>query len=94
MSCFLYEEIAEFPKPHIIIIGQTGAGKSSLANTLVGGEPDCEDCLFPVCFGLDSCTKNTTAVKGHWLGDPTVNNIKLFPYFNTKNYKIVKFKNP
>jgi len=58
------------PKPHMIIVGPTGAGKSSLANALIGEDPTCEDCLFPVCHDMDSCTKNTNYCSNHtWLGD-------------------------
>merc|ERR1719370_1465384 len=58
------------PKPHVIIVGPTGAGKSSLACALIGGDPTSETCLFPVCHGLDSCTKNTSYCGNMtWIGD-------------------------
>ena len=45
-------------------------GKSSLANALLGCDPRGQnDCLFGVCGGLDSCTKNTSIGTGQWLGD-------------------------
>ena len=44
-------------------------GKSSLANALLGCNPKGDnDCMFGVCGGLDSCTKNTTIGSGQWLG--------------------------
>jgi len=58
------------PKPHMIIVGPTGAGKSSLANALVGEDPTSNNTLFPVCHDMDSCTKNTNYCYNHtWLGD-------------------------
>ena len=46
------------------------SGKSSLANALLGCDPRGDnDCMFGVCGGLDSCTKNTTIGTGQWLGD-------------------------
>ena len=56
-------------EPHLVIIGATGAGKSSLANVLLGSPPDCEDCMFPVCSGGDSCTKETSYAEGRWVGE-------------------------
>ena len=60
----------EYPDPRILIVGPTGSGKSSLAEALLGCDPtDGSDvCMFEVCNGLDSCTKNTTAGIGAWLG--------------------------
>ena len=60
----------EYPDPRIVIVGPTGAGKSSLAEALLGCDPtDATDvCMFEVCNGLESCTKNTTAGTGAWLG--------------------------
>merc|ERR1719495_1318708 len=72
--CFLvsltrFGAVAEdLPIPRIVILGQTGAGKSTLANVLIGEAVDCKNCTFPVCTGMDSCTKDTKYVVGKWLG--------------------------
>ena len=58
-----------FPEPRIVIVGPTGAGKSSLLNALLGCDPMSHDCLFEFCSGMDSCTKNTSIGVGPWLGE-------------------------
>jgi len=58
----------ELPKPRVVIMGMTGAGKSTLGNALLGYDPECKDCLFPICIGMDSCTTNTTYSAGAYLG--------------------------
>ena len=50
-------------------MGQTGAGKSTLANVLLGEDVNCKNCTFPICNGYDSCTKETSYAKGKWLGE-------------------------
>ncbi len=43
-------------------------GKSSLANVILGCQPDIDDCLFEVCSGANSCTKETSYGIGNFIG--------------------------
>jgi len=56
------------PLPHMVIVGPTGAGKSSLAMALVGEDVMCTDCTFPICHDSDSCTNETNYASAPWLG--------------------------
>lgn len=60
----------------------SGAGKSTLANVLMGEDPMCPNCMFPVCPGTDSCTKETSFAAGHWLGDGQYFTVVDTPGFN------------
>ena len=66
------------PNPKIVIVGATGTGKSSMANSLLGLDPETANIMFEVCDGFDSCTKETTYGVGQWLGDGTNFTVKIF----------------
>ena len=76
------EELAE---PKIVIVGQTGAGKSTLADVLLGQDPNCNNCTFTICAGHDSCTKETKYAQGLWLGEGEKFTVVDTPGFGDSN---------
>ena len=69
---FPFAASVDLPLPKIVIVGQTGTGKSTLANVLLGESPGCKNCTFPICSNQKSCTKNTKYAAGKWLGDDSI----------------------
>ena len=68
-SCPALALSSAHPDPRLVVVGETGVGKSSIANALLGCDPQGSDCLFEVCTSTDSCTTETSIGTGPWLGD-------------------------
>ena len=71
LTSLLAASAEDYPDPRMVIVGATGAGKSSIANALLGCDPQGSGCLFEVCSSAASCTTQTTMGSGPWLGEGT-----------------------
>ena len=89
MVC-MYEDNT-LPFPHLVILGGTGVGKSTLADVLLGEDPNCKNCTFPICGGGDSCTKDTKFAAGKTL--PWYNLFIIYKWLDHKGYLTRKLKN-
>ena len=83
--CLLFVTVisaAELTSPQIVILGRTGAGKSTLANVLMGqGFVDVKNCTFPVCQNASPCTNSTQSATGMWLGNGQIFSVVDTPGF-------------
>ena len=64
-NCVRDPTTEELARPVILLLGPSGVGKSSFANTLLGAS---SDPIFPVGHGSRSLTKKVQVETGKWLG--------------------------
>jgi len=69
--CLSFGDAGTLPNPKLIIAGMSQSGKSTLANVLIGHDPECKTCTFAVCSAdrMESCTIETKYGTGNWLGN-------------------------
>merc|ERR1712037_443010 len=64
---FLTNDIRGNGRKKLLLIGKTGAGKSSLCNVFTGHSPDAQ--IFPVSAAAESCTQSTQFAETFFNGD-------------------------
>jgi len=75
------ENDGEYPGPRILVLGQTGVGKSSLSNVLLGRDKEYKNNNNRGCFyvgqGSEGVTTQTCANSGNYLGKQEVGPVTL-----------------